>query len=761
MIGRADLWKLFRQRLGFSIPGLLVLLIIVILQLSTNIDRTSQVGSLIFDQYQRWKPRAYNPDGPARIVDVDDDTIAKLGQWPWPRSDVADLTARLTNAGATVVAFDISFSEPDRTAPSRLAERAQRDGATPEAVSVLKTMADPDAQFAATIQQSQVVLGIFLGHDAKTPPVEPKAGFASTGSMPIGAVESYTSAIQPLPNLRAAALGLGFMSLPPDSDGIIRRAPLLAAQGDQFLPSLSIETLRVAQGAGAITVKAGDAQGEMQTADDLGNFAATSTADVAKVKVGEFEVPTTPKGELWMYYTAQHPERVTPAWQILTGKLSQAEMEKRFGGKIVFVGASAQGLYDLKSTPIVGREMGVAVHAQAVEQMYYQQFLSRPYWALVLERTTLLAAGILMALLLPWMGAARGALLGVLMIGGMVLSSWLAFSQHQILLDPTFPVLSLALLWVIGTVYTYYREERQRAYIHQAFDRYLSPEMVKRIVEDPGKLELGGEEREMTVLFCDIRQFSRISEKLGPQEIIRFLIGFLTPMCDILLARKATIDKFIGDAILAFWNAPLDDPDQYGNAARGALDMQARLQKLNTEMAKQSVVPWPGDVQIGIGMNSGPCCVGNMGSAQRLSYSLIGDTVNVASRIEGLTKYYGVGIALGDSLYEHLREFACVALDHVRVVGRDTPETVYALLGDEAMAVRPDFIAFAFGHDAMIRAYRTQAWDEAEGLLGQWQAAAEGYGLTRLYALMRERIVAYRISPPGADWDGVYGATEK
>lgn len=747
----ASLWKRFRSRMSLTIPGLIALFLIAALQFS-GIEALDRAGNLLFDAYQRTAPREYNPDGPARIVDIDDDTIAKLGQWPWPRSDVAALTKRLTDAGASVVAFDIVFSESDRTAPEKLATRAEREGASAQALATIRAMPDPDAQFAQTIGQSQVVLGYFLGHDRKTAPVEPKAGVAVTGTPPLHAVENYTSSIQPLPGLRASAAGLGFLSLPPDTDGIVRRAPLLAAEGEQLLPSLSVEALRVAQGAGSVIVKSSDASGELGDA---------ANADVAGLKVGEFEMPTTAQGELWMYYTAPHPERITPAWQILSDKLSPAEMEKRFAGRIVFIGASAQGLYDLKSTPIEGRAMGVAVHAQAVEQMIFHQFLTRPYWGKPLERTALLLGGILLALLLPWMGATRGAILGVVMVGGMAVASWLAFRQSHLLLDPTFPVLGLSTVWLIGTIYTYYREERARAYIHRAFDRYLSPEMVKRIVDDPGKLQLGGEEREMTVLFCDIRQFSRISETLDPQSIIRFLIGFLTPMCDILLSRKATIDKFIGDAILAFWNAPLDDPDQYANAARGALDMQARLAGLNAEMAAQSAVPWPGDVQIGIGMNSGPCCVGNMGSAQRLSYSLIGDTVNVASRIEGLTKYYGVGIAIGDSLVEHLRSFACVPLDHVRVVGRDTPETVYALIGDETVAEGEAFRAFLAGHEAMLLAYRAQAWDEAQGLLDRWEAAAERFGLGKLYALYRGRIAAYRLTPPPADWDGVYGATEK
>jgi len=741
-------WEQLGRKAVLSLPGLAVVVLVLVLSLAGVFDRA---GPLLFDAYQRAAPRPYE-DAAVRVVDIDEESIAKLGQWPWPRTQLAALTRRLTEAGAGVIAYDVVFSEPDRTSPAQIAAQARRDHADPAAIAALQALPDNDKVFADTIAQSPVVLGYFLGHGAKNATVEPKVGLAFGGSPPNGWKINFENATQPIPALRQAAADTGFVSRIGDADGVVRQAPLIAAQNGQLLPSLSLQALRVAQQAQSIVVKTSDGSGEMS---------AGGRIDPVSIKVGDIVVPVTAQGEMWIYYTADRPERSVPVWKIMQDKLPPAEMEKLFAGHLVLIGTSAAGLYDVVSTPLKEREAGVMVHAQAAEQIILRKFLTRPDWARGLENTALLLFGVLMALALPWMGATRGAVLGLVATGGMVLASWLAFRQQLLLLDPTYPVLGLIGVWVSVTAFTYYREEKQRAYIHRAFDRYLSPDMVKRIVDDPSRLELGGEEREMTVLFCDIRGFSRISERLGPQEIIRFLISFLTPMCDILLARKATIDKFIGDAILAFWNAPLDDPDQYGNAARGALAMQARLTVLNAEMAGQTGEPWPGDVAIGIGMNSGPCCVGNMGSAQRLSYSLIGDTVNVASRIEGLTKFYGVGIAIGDSLAEHLREFACVALDHVRVVGRDAPETVYALLGDEAMAASEGFRAFLAGHGAMVRAYRARAWDEAEGLLDEWQAAAEGLGLAKLYALYRGRIASYRLAPPGADWDGVFGATEK
>jgi adenylate cyclase len=746
-----EFWGKFRRKIGLAVPGLVALALVFVLNI-TGIGGLNRIGLGLFDTYQRASPRQFEDAG-VRVVDIDDESIAKLGQWPWPRTDLADLTKRLTDAGAAVIAYDVVFSEPDRTSPTRLAERAKRDNVDPKAIAALEGLPDSDKRFADEITQSRVVLGYFLGYGPKGPNVEPKAGLAWGGSKPTSFSTNFTSAIQPIPMLRDAAQGLGSVSRSGDDDSIVRQYPTLVVQNHEYLPSLAIEALRVGQGAQSTMLKTSDASGELgEAGEDI---------FLASVKAGDVVVPTDSKGQMWVYYTPTRPERTVPAWKIMTGALSPQEMDKQFNGAIVYIGTSAAGLRDLISTPLEARVPGVMVHAQATEQMLLQKFLIRPFWAPIAELSLMLALGLLMALLLPWMGATRGAVLGLVMVGGMALGSWLAFKQQMMLLDPTFPILALILIWVSVTAFTYYREERQRAYIHQAFDRYLSPDLVRRIVDDPSRLQLGGEEREMTVLFADIRGFSRISERLGPQEIIRFLIAFLTPMCDILLARKATIDKFIGDAILAFWNAPLDDPDQYGNAARGALAMVERLKQLNVEMAAQSVEPWPGDVAIGIGLNAGPCCVGNMGSAQRLSYSLIGDTVNLASRIEGLTKYYGVTIAIGEDLQARLREFATVELDRVRVVGRDAPETVHALVGDEALAASDAFRSFVAAHDAMLLAYRAQAWDEAVAGLDAQGAPAEGYGLGKLYALIRERVAGYRANPPGADWDGVYGATEK
>ena len=739
-----------RQQVAPVLAGLIMALTVLAMQL-LNLSFGERAWLLLTDSYARAAPRPWQ-DAAVRVVDIDDESIRRLGQWPWSRTDIARLTDRLAAAGASAIAFDVVFSEPDRTSPAALGEQLRRQGAGPAALRALAALPDNDAALAAVFARTPVVAGTFLLNDRPGPALEPKAGFAVAGSAPTAFAPRFARAITSLPAIQAAAPGSGFVSLAAGEDGIVREIPLIAWQGDQLQPALSLEALRLAQGAGAITVRTSDASAE----------GGNSPGRVVAVKAGQFEMPTTAAGTLTLRYTAARPPRTIPAWQVLDGGLSDSALQRAVGGSIVLVGTSAIGLRDLVATPIRQREAGVNVHAEALEQMITGQFLVRPDWAEGLERSLVIVLGLGLALVLPRLGAVRGAVLGLGMVALMLGASWWAYVQRSFLLDPVWPVLALVLVYLVQTALVFYREERRRAYIHSAFDRYLSPELVRQIAASSDRLELGGEDRDMTVLFADIRGFSRISEGLDPRALIRFLIGFLTPMCDVLLGRKATIDKFIGDAVLAFWNAPLDDPDQHVNAARAALEMQAQLARLNRDpVLRGADVPWPGEVRIGIGLNCGPCCVGNMGSAQRLSYSLIGDTVNLASRIEGLTKYYGVTIALGSALAAQLPQFALVELDRVRVVGRDAPETIFALVGDEAVASEASFatlremFAEALGH------YRARDWDEADRAFAALSPHSAAFGLDGAAALYRQRIVQLRTAPPPPEWDGTFSATEK
>lgn len=731
-----------------ALPGLVVTLLVLMVHIwQPSVLIT--LGNVVFDSYQRMWPRPYEDAG-VRVVDIDDETIRRLGQWPWPRTDTAALTQKLADAGAAVIAYDVVFSEPDRTSPARAAELLRRNPAATSDFAEIAALPDHDVLFGEVMATTPTVAGYFLTRQKNDARPAEGAGVVVSGTPPLEALPAFNGSIPTLPIIAGRAPGAGFVSIIGDRDGIIRAAPLLARIDDRIVPSLSLEALRVAQGAGSIMVRSTDGSGEV----------SGGQVGVVAVKTGDFEAPTTWTGELWMHFTRDVPERVVPAWRVLGDDLSPEEMKRLFEGQIVFVGTGAVGLRDLISTPIRERELGVIVHAEAAEQMILGEFLSRPDWALGMERILLVVLGLGLAFLGPTLGALRSGVVAALALIGMLAASWFSFRYAGLLLEPTIPMLTVAGVYTTVTSLSFWREEKSRAYIHDAFDKYLSPELVDRIAADPGQLELGGEERDMTVMFSDIRSFSRISEKMAPQQLIAFLIELLTPLTDALLARKATLDKYIGDAILAFWNAPLDDPDQYANAAHSALDMIAAMQGLN---ARQSglVGPWPGEVTIGIGLNAGRCCVGNMGSKRRLSYSLIGDAVNLASRLEGLTKVYGVPILMGQKLAENVPEFAVIEVDSVRVVGRDAPERIFALLGRPEDSSDDGFKALHAAFAAMLTAYRAQDWDAASAALATARKAGEPFGVDRLAALYDTRIARFRETPPGPDWDGVFEATEK
>ncbi|MEL1249684.1 CHASE2 domain-containing protein [Aurantiacibacter gilvus] len=743
--------KLFAalQRLGPTLAGVLVLLLVLFLQF-LDTQALQRLRLQVFDTYQVMSPREDSGQELVAVVDIDEASIATLGQWPWPRTDLATLTRRLGEAGATVVAYDIVFSEPDRTSPEAIIARYQQLGRGEGLDASLADLPSHDDIFAKSFDGVPVVVGAFLDPHPIGRDFEPKAPFAISGSLPSREVLSFPGALLPIPEIEDAASGVGTVTIGSDIDQITRRASLVAIHQDELVPLLALEAVRVARDAGSPILVASDGTGQL---DGPGAAVAIRLADT--------EIPVNGAGEMWVHFHAEGSHDNISAAEIITGAKSDAELREEVEGKIVFVGGSAQGLQDLISTPFDDRIEGVSIHAAVAEQILEGDFLERPDWALALEITLTLGLGLGLALLLPRIGSVFGAMLSLAAMALAIAVSWLAFKQASYLLDPISTLLAILVVYLVQTAFVFFREEQQRQYIRSAFDRYLSPEMVRQIAASPDKLELGGEERDMSVLMCDVRGFSRISEQYSPKEVIDFLIEFLTPMSDILMAHKATLDKYIGDAILAFWNAPLDDPDHAANAARAALEMIAVTDELNRTMPEKDGVVWPGEVKIGIGINAGMCCVGNMGSKKRLAYTLIGDTVNVASRLEGLTKQYGVPIMIGGSMAERLPGFAMLELDRVRVVGRDAPATVVALLGDEQMAAQPAFVELAKAHAEMLEAYRRQDWAIAARSLASAREHYRVFGIGGLHDLMAGRIAELRVNPPPADWDGVFQAMQK
>jgi adenylate cyclase len=368
----------------------------------------------------------------------------------------------------------------------------------------------------------------------------------------------------------------------------------------------------------------------------------------------------------------------------------------------------------------------------------------------------------------PMLGAVLGAASFLLLSTALVWWSWHQFDVHRELYDPVFAVAVALVFYVFLTVAAFTREESQKKQIRGAFGQYLSPAVVEQLASDPSRLKLGGEMRTMTFMFSDIRGFTGISELFDAEGLTNLINRLLTPLTDVIMAQRGTVDKYMGDAVMAFWNAPLDVPDHEREACRAAFTMLRELEALNSVLKAEAKEAGREhrELQIGIGINTGVACVGNMGSKQRFGYSVLGDSVNLASRIEGQTKSYGVRIAIGQNTAAKVQDFAVLELDLIRVKGKHEAVKIYTLVGDESVAITAEFLALKAAHDQMITAYRAQRWDEAEASATEAsELAAKGTGLvpllTYLYHMYHERIAEYRAHPPGPDWDAVYVATSK
>lgn len=710
----------------------------------------------VFDEYQHLKPRAW-AEADVRIVDIDDASLERLGQWPWPRTLVAEMVDRLGDAGAAVVAFDIVFAEPDRTSPSRIVPLWRRSAGGVDLDALLARLPDHDREFARVMGEVPTVLAVQLNDGAMPRRPARKWAVAVGGDDPRPFLPVFGGAVTNLPELEAAAAGQGSFNSSTDRDGIIRHLPLfLRLRGDdtvtgEVYPSLVAEALRVAQGPTASTylLKASGASGQASFGAHTG---------VSQVRIGQMVVPTDDRGRVWLHDTGPVAQRFISAASIFDPGFDRQKVE----GKILLVGTSASGLKDLRATPLNPVAPGVEVHAQALEQIILGQFLDRPDWMTGFEFLWLLGFGGALSLLLARWGAGWCAIVATGGIAVSLAGSWLAFERFGWLVDPVYPALAVLLLYLAQSFIQYLRTETERRQVRGAFGRYLSPAVVERLARDPGSLRLGGETRPMTLMFCDIRGFTAISETLDAGELTSFINRFLTPMTDIILEHGGTIDKYMGDAIMAFWNAPLDDPEHAGNAARAALAMTRSLGILNNDWQAAALAagrPYR-TVAIGVGLNTGACCVGNVGSEQRFDYSVLGDTVNLASRLEGQSKTYGVSIVAGADTALDSPELAWLELDLIRVKGKDKAVRIFALLGDETTAAEPWFRLARLAQAEMLDGYRAQEWSRARTALARVREAAGGQ-LDDLCDLFERRLEGFTVTPPGTAWDGVYAAAEK
>jgi len=705
---------------------------------------------LAFDSLQNLAPRAYDVRQPVRVVDIDDKSLEKLGQWPWPRTVMASLVQKIGEAGAASITTDIMYAEPDRTSLERYTKGLDADKAQ-QVAALIGGPIDNDKVFAETIKAlGNVALGTVLINDGNPQKPTQKSGFAVAGDNPKPFLHGFAGVLRNLPELEGAAAGLGATNWIPDHDGIIRRVPLMFRAGQNYVPSLAAEALRVAQGAGSYVLKSSNASGENAYGAHTG---------LNHIKIGAIEAPTDPDGAIWPRFRHFDERSYIPAWKVMSGEMDKDALN----GDIVLIGISAPGLKDVRSTPLDAAVPGVELHVQMLEQLLEKVRLTRPDFAPPMELMLTLGISLIIAFLVPRVSAAWSSGLALISIAGIFGYSWYAFTHQSMLIDPINPSIGVFIMVVACTVWTYRQTQNQRGEIRKAFGQYLSPDLVAQMVANPDLLALGGEEREMTILFCDVRGFTGISETLNAQGLTRFINMLLTPLTGEIVDKRGTIDKYMGDAIMAFWNAPLPNEGHAVDAVTAAINMANSMTRFNEI--------WKADCEangrvfkeakVGIGLNTGVACVGNMGSDQRFNYSVMGDEVNIASRFEGLTKQYGVTLAIGERTAEMIEPtgMAKIELDLVRVKGRNKPSHLFTLADTlEVPDGRiPELVAL---HEAFIVAYRSQQWDLAEEKMHAAEAIGAP-GLEKLYHIYAERIAEYRAEPPGDDWDGAYTATEK
>jgi adenylate cyclase len=720
--------------------GRLVCLLMLVALVALRVADPSPIEALrmrTFDFYQRLKPRVATLR-PAVIIDIDEKSLATYGQWPWPRTLLADLVSRLAGLGSAAIGVDIVFAEPDRTSP-RLAAQSIR-GLDAELRERLEQLPGNDEALAAAIQQTRLVLGQ-SGHYVPIPPdgtPPAPAAFATLGPDPSPFLITYPGLIRNVPVLEHASAGRGLLNSQPEADGIVRRIPLVMKAQGMFVPALTLDMLRVVTGAGAIMVR-------------------TDAAGIRSVTLPGLQLPTDRNGQLWIYFGAYDPSRYVSAADVLQGSVSPDRIARR----LVLIGTSAVGLRDIKTTPLDPAMSGVEVHAQALENILTNSFLVYPNYAIGAELATAVLLSLVIIAIGPILGASMMLATGAAVAALLAAGSWYFFTQQRLLLDATYPLLCTFLIFLTLIFTNYFREQMHRRRIRSAFGQYLAPSLVEQLAHSSEKLVLGGEVRNMTILFSDVRGFTTISElyKDDPQGLTSLMNHFLTPMTNAIIEHNGTIDKYIGDAIMAFWNAPLQDDKHELNACTAALELLDRVDTLNgrrEQEARDNGHPFI-PIKIGVGLNTGRCVVGNMGSDLRFNYSVLGDAVNLASRLEGQSKSYGVPIIIGSRTAQAAQKaLAVLEIDCITVKGKTEPESIFALLGDENVAKSNHFQRVRDVVGEMLALYRRREFAAVEQMIVQCREAAVGFPLDDVFDLYSSRVRAFRAAPPSDDWNGVW-----
>jgi adenylate cyclase len=734
----------FARRFGYARLACVVLLIGIAVLRWWDPAPIEELRVRTFDSFQRIDPRKKTAR-PVTIVDIDEKSLAdpRLGQWPWPRTRIADIVTNLTRLGAVVIAFDVVFSEPDRLNPDIAADTF--GNLDEEMRTRLRALPSNDKILADAIRASRVVLGESGGPDvhADLDKKLPVTGLAMLGEEPQRFMFEFPGLLRNVPVLEEAAAGRGLFTIKPERDGIVRRVPMIMLAQGLTMPSLTFEMLRVASGSGTILIKA-------------------DKAGIQSIGVRGFTILTDKNGQLWVHYARRDPSIYVSAIDVLEGRVPP----DRIAGKLVLIGTSAIGLNDIKTTPVTSAMPGVEIHAQVLESALTGAVVSQPNYGIGLEFFSALIMGLLVIAFAPKFGPVTlvgvGALFGSVLIG----TSWYFYARHRLLIDFTYPLMSTTAIYLTLIFSSFVRELKQRKQIRSAFAQYMSPTLVEQLAQSPEKLVLGGEDREMTIMFSDVRGFTSISEtyKHDPQGLTALMNRFLTPLTNAILGRKGYIDKYMGDAIMAFWNAPLDDKDHQLNACEAAIDMLEKIDELNEQREREAQEGGPAfiPINVGVGLNTGTCTVGNMGSDIKFNYSVLGDSVNLASRLEGQSKEYGFPIIVGSKTALAVKDkFAILELDFIMVKGKKEPEVIYAIAGREDTAQSGHFQRLRNLTIEMLACYRNRDWDGALAAIERGRRSDEAQSLQYLYNLYEARIREFQNNPPPQDWNGAFALLTK
>ena len=734
-------------RIVFGLTVVLVFLVHAIRE-DYRIPVLEQIELLLYDARLRLTmPRTV--DSRVVILDIDEKSLQERekggeGHWPWPRDRLAFMLDKLFDTyGIAAVGFDAVFAERDESSGIRVLERlAEREfkgvKGFESALEKIKPQLSYDEIFAAKMKGRAVVLGYTFSSDE--PALAPKKGVLVSPVLPAAAFKSHSVRLLSfngytanLEELQRTAASAGHFNPFIDGDGITRRVPMLAEYNEGLYEPLSLAVVRLLLGSPPIKPVFLD---EGLSRDYVG---------VEELQVGSLRIPVDDRLTTLVPYRGQKGSfKYISIVDVLNDRIDVAELK----GKIALVGTTAPGLLDLRATPADAVYPGVEVHANLIAGILDQNIKQKPAYAAGAEFGLLLLVGLVMTLLLPFLGPLKSTLTTLVVLFVILGINLILFHFGNVVLPLASGLVIILLLFIFNMAYGFFVEARGKRQMTGLFGQYVPPELVEEMSKDPAHYSMEAESREMTVLFTDVRGFTTISEGLDPKALSQLMNEFLTPLTEVIYRYRGTIDKYMGDCIMAFWGAPLPDPAHARTGILAGMEMQKTLKGLQPQFKARN---WP-EVHIGVGLNTGRMSVGNMGSKIRLAYTVMGDAVNLASRLEGLTKEYGADIIVGEDTRAAGSDIVFRELDRVRVKGKDVAVTIFepvGLRGEVDQAKLDEIELF----QQVLKLYRSQNWDMAELQLLNLQKQRSD---SKLYKTFLERIAFLRANPPGSEWDGAF-----